>query len=140
MTERIKFGLFLVAVGCLFAWPNAQAAEDGQTAPAQEKTKVVILVGGHGYDPGGFERLWSSFDNIAADVWPGAPYTVFDDISQFKYDVIVMYNLSSGITEASGRTSSNCSNRASAWWSGIMRWRTARTGPSSKRLPVQSSG
>ena len=61
---------------------------------------MVILVGGHGYDAGGFERLWSSFDNIAADVWPGPPYTVFDDISQFKYDVIVMYNLSSGITDA----------------------------------------
>jgi type 1 glutamine amidotransferase len=100
MTVRIKLALFVLGVSGFLAQPNAaQPAEDGETASDQEKVKVVILVGGHGYDARGFDQLWSSFDHIDAEVWQGAPYTVFDDIGDFKYDVIVMYNLSSGITE-----------------------------------------
>jgi type 1 glutamine amidotransferase len=67
-------------------------------APAAGKVKVLILVGGHPFDQASFDRLWKSFDDIACDTWKGSPYTAFDDVSQFKYDVIVMYNLSSGIT------------------------------------------
>ena len=38
-------------------------------------------------------------DDIDSRIWQGSPYTAFDDIGQFKADVIVMYNLSSGMTE-----------------------------------------
>ncbi len=77
----------------------ATAIQDAEGGTAEERIKVVILVGGHGYDERGFGELWSNFDTIASEVWKGAPYTAFDDISDFKYDVIVMYNLSSGITD-----------------------------------------
>jgi type 1 glutamine amidotransferase len=101
MIGKIRIEAFLVAVGWFLVPPNvAQPAEDGKTVAAQEKVEVVILVGGHGYDKRGFDQLWSSYGDIDADVWQGAPYTVFDDVSEFKYDVIVMYNLSSGITDA----------------------------------------
>ncbi|MDP6635342.1 MAG: ThuA domain-containing protein [Phycisphaerae bacterium] len=62
--------------------------------------RVVILVGGHGYDKKNFEKAWGGHGDIACEVWKGKPYSVFDDISKFKYDVILMFNLSSGITDA----------------------------------------
>ena len=62
--------------------------------------KVVILVGGHGYDKKNFEKAWGGHKDIQCEVWKGKPYAVFDDISKFDYDVILMYNLSSGITAA----------------------------------------
>ncbi|MDP6044665.1 MAG: ThuA domain-containing protein, partial [Phycisphaerae bacterium] len=70
-----------------------------ETKPAIKPLKVVILVGGHGYDKKNFEKAWGGHADITCEVWKGKPYTVFDDISKFDYDVILMYNLSSGITD-----------------------------------------
>ena len=97
MTQRTKLPVLLAGVACTLLFSTAVQGAEGEKA--REKTKVVILVGGHGYDESGFDRLWSGFDDIASEVWKGGPYTVFDDISQFKYDVIVMFNMSSGITD-----------------------------------------
>ena len=103
MIDRTSFrGFALLAAGlaCLLSLAaTVQAAEGDGPAKAAEKVKVVILVGGHGYDQRGFETLWNGLDGLTWEVWKGAPYTVFDDICQFKYDAIVMYNLSSGMTE-----------------------------------------
>lgn len=85
----------LVGIGCVLTLCGGAGAAEAEKG----KIKVVILVGGHKYDEAGFEKLWSGFDDIESRVWKGAPYTVFDDISQLKDDVIVMYNLSSGMTE-----------------------------------------
>jgi hypothetical protein len=99
MTKRTKCAL-LLWLGGLLAVANAlSAAEAPQPRQAAAKIKVVILVGGHGYDESSFAKFWSSYEDIAAETWKGSPYTAFDDISQFKYDAIVMYNLSSGMTE-----------------------------------------
>ena len=70
-----------------------------QAAQAANQVKVLILVGGHPFDQASFDRLWKSFDGLACETWKGSPYTAFDDISQFKHDVILMYNLSSGISQ-----------------------------------------
>jgi hypothetical protein len=137
MTKGTGFGVLLVAVAMLLFSTAVQGAE-GETA--KERTKVIILVGGHGYDARGFSELWSSFDDIASEVWKGAPYTAFDDISDFKYDVIVMYNLSSGITDTQKRNFLSCSIRVSALSFGITPWRTARAGRSSRRSPAANSG
>jgi len=67
---------------------------------AAKPLKVVILVGGHGYDRKNFPKAWGGHPDIQCEVWKGKPYTVFDDISKFDYDVILLFNLSSGITEA----------------------------------------
>jgi hypothetical protein len=103
MIDRTRFGRTIVlaaGLACALAvGTTVQAADGAGEAKTAEKIKVVILVGGHGYDERGFETLWNSLDGLAWEVWKGAPYTVFDDISQFKYDVIVMYNLSSGMTD-----------------------------------------
>jgi len=100
MIKRIRFTTLLTGVGCILALASAVHAAGGEkAAQAQQTVKVVILVGGHGYDKGNFDKLWSSYDDIKCEVWKGSPYTIFDDISEFKHDVILMYNLSSGITD-----------------------------------------
>jgi type 1 glutamine amidotransferase len=68
-------------------------------ALAAKKVRIVILIGGHGFDQIAFDKFWRSFGDFACTAWKGSPYSAFDDINQFKYDVILMYNLSSGITE-----------------------------------------
>ena len=81
---------------------SAEAKAKAKAPPAAAKTKplkVVILVGGHGYDKKNFDKAWDGHEDIQCEVWKGKPYTVFDDISKFDYDVVMMYNLSSGITD-----------------------------------------
>lgn len=93
--------------GCLAAAAILAAAATAAVARAAEPAKAaapppirtVVLVGGHGYDAKNFSKAWSGHDDIQAEVWPGKPWTVLDDISNFKYDVIVMYTLASGMTE-----------------------------------------
>jgi len=89
----LLYGLFSVA---LLPAPGSGASDEA--AQANQPLKVVILVGGHGYDQKGFDVLWSSFSDIKGETWKGEPYTVFDDIADFDSDVIVMYNLSSGMS------------------------------------------
>jgi type 1 glutamine amidotransferase len=97
MTKRVSFEFLLAGLACVLLLPTpAQSAEGEKT---EGKIQVLILVGGHGYDERGFTQLWNGFGDIASEVWNGDPYTAFDDITEFRYDVIVMYNLSSGITD-----------------------------------------
>lgn len=85
---------FLAAANTFAAGVN-QPAESLESTPIQ----VVILVGGHGYDEKEFPQAWGSHEDIQCEIWKGQPYTVFDDLEKFKYDVILMYNLTSGITD-----------------------------------------
>jgi len=79
---------------------EAKAKAPPTAAKAKAKPlKVVILVGGHGYDRKNFDKAWGGHEDIQCEVWKGKPYTVFDDISKFDYDVILLFNLSSGITD-----------------------------------------
>ena len=100
MSKSIRFANCLAAVICTLAMAGlALAADAERPASANAKIKVVILVGGHGFDQATFDKFWSGYGDIDSRIWKGSPYTAFDDISQFKDDVIVMYNLSSGMTE-----------------------------------------
>ena len=81
------------------AKPAARPDVKPAVKPAVKPIKVVILVGGHGYDKGPFPQAWGGHADIQCEIWKGKPYTVFDDLDKFTYDVILMYNLSSGITD-----------------------------------------
>jgi len=75
-----------------------------ETAPADPKAqagtiKVVIVVGGHPYDEKNFDKAWGGHEDIQCEVWKGKPYALFDKIDDFKYDVVMFYNLSGGITD-----------------------------------------
>ena len=81
---------------------SAKTETKAKAPPAAAKAKpikVAIVVGGHGYDRKSFPKAWGGHEDIQCEVWKGKPYTVFDDISKFDYDVVVMFNLSSGITD-----------------------------------------
>ena len=98
---RIVVVLAVVAAAVAVSSSGLSAAEAKAPAAAAAEVKpikVVILVGGHGYDTKNFPKAWTAPD-IQCEVWKGKPYTVFDDISKFKYDVIMTFNLSSGITD-----------------------------------------
>jgi len=90
-TVRVVAACMLIALVAGVASPAVSA----EVKPL----KVVILVGGHGYDKANFSKAWGGHDDIQCEVWKGKPYTVFDDIKNFKYDAILMFNLSSGITD-----------------------------------------
>jgi len=100
MSHNIRFAKSLAGVICALALARVAIAADAEKpAPANAKANVLILVGGHGFDQASFDKFWSGCDDIDSRIWKGSPYTAFDDIGQFKADVIVMYNLSSGMTE-----------------------------------------
>ena len=98
---RIVVVLAVVAGAVAVSSSGLCAAEAKKPAAAAkaDPIKVVILVGGHGYDKKNFPKAWGGHEDIQCEVWKGKPYTVFDDISKFKYDVILTFNLSSGINE-----------------------------------------
>ncbi|MDP6542742.1 MAG: ThuA domain-containing protein [Phycisphaerae bacterium] len=93
----------VVAVVLTAGMASDLLAVDKAKAPAAKTQikplKVVILVGGHGYDKKNFDKAWGEHKDIQCEVWKDKPYTVFDDISKFDYDVVLLYNLSSGITD-----------------------------------------
>ena len=100
MSNNVRFAKSLAGVICALALTSVAIAADAEKpAPANTKVSVLILVGGHGFDQASFDKFWSGCDDIDSRIWKGNPHTAFDDISQFKDDVIVMYNLSSGMTE-----------------------------------------
>lgn len=71
-------------------------------APAADKprTRVLLITGGHGYDVKNFAKAYDGFDDLAVDVRTDkAPNAVFDDLADFKYDVIVLYNFNNKITD-----------------------------------------
>jgi type 1 glutamine amidotransferase len=100
MSKHIRFGKSVAVIASVLALVcSAHAADGEKPAPANAKTNVLILVGGHGFDQTSFDAFWSGYDEIDSRIWQGSPYAAFDDIGQFKADVIIMYNLSSGMTE-----------------------------------------
>jgi uncharacterized protein len=99
MNKTITLARFLAALVSVLALAHwARAADPEKPTSPTDKIKVVILVGGHGYDEANFDKFWKGFSDIDSRIWKGSPYTAFDDISRWKADVIVMYNLSSGMT------------------------------------------
>ena len=62
--------------------------------------KAVVVTGGHGYEKEPFFEVFKSLEEISyvhCDVKNGG--ALFEDISDWDYDVIVLYNMSQGITD-----------------------------------------
>ncbi len=69
-------------------------------AAGGEKLQVLVVTGGHGYNKKVFPRLFAN-DNMAVrfgiEGMKGS--AVFDDVQDWKYDVIVLYNFKQKIGE-----------------------------------------
>lgn len=79
--------------------PSVTPAPD-TPLPTAPRLRVVVLTGGHGFDEREFPKLF--------DGHPAAEYTfaeqrddseLFEDISEWPYDVIVLYNMGQRISE-----------------------------------------
>jgi len=84
--------LGLIAVGACSAW--------GAEGAAAKKINVVILTGGHGYDQKPFLAMFDAMSGITyKHVDQKAGGEVFDNIDDWKYDVIVLYNFNQKMTD-----------------------------------------
>ncbi|HOZ45638.1 MAG TPA: ThuA domain-containing protein [Candidatus Hydrogenedentes bacterium] len=84
-----------LAVFCVVAALVAMAhAED-----AQDAVKAVVLTGGHSFDAKAFEALFDDMAGIEvtfADQKDDSE--IFEDVAEWPYDVIVLYNMGQKIT------------------------------------------
>jgi len=87
----MKRTLILLATLALLC-PSLSAAD------APPRLKVLVLTGGHAYDTKTFPKLFDFADLEVTYVNLKADATVFDDVSNFAHDVIVLYNMTQKIT------------------------------------------
>ncbi|MHC4249175.1 MAG: ThuA domain-containing protein [Planctomycetota bacterium] len=98
MCARLRKSAVAVA-GCLALAPlwstRSAAGEAGKARGEGRKLRVIVVTGGHGYDRKTFPEAFKGADDAEVKIHhPGkkSSSTVFDDISGWKYDVIVLYN------------------------------------------------
>jgi len=66
---------------------------------AKEKIKAVILTGGHGFQREPFFKVFEGYDDIEyTEFQLKDDSEIFEDISNWDYDVIVLYNMSKEIS------------------------------------------
>ena len=67
--------------------------------PLPEKIKVVVLTGGHGFEREPFFKLFQGYDDIEYVEFQLKDHSeIFEDISEWDYDVIVLYNMTQNIS------------------------------------------
>jgi uncharacterized protein len=77
---------------------HSSAAETRQDASAK-KLHVAVLTGGHAFDDREFLKLFQGYDDITCKHLPQkAGGEVFEDIADWPYDVIVLYNFNQQLT------------------------------------------
>lgn len=88
------------AAVALDAAGSIQAAEDkpkpAKPAEAKKKLRVLVVTGGHGYDKKRFPKTFDGHDDIEFKIQGGSP---FENISNWEYDVMVLYNFKQKISE-----------------------------------------
>jgi type 1 glutamine amidotransferase len=84
--------LLLLGLTLLALCPSARAAEPA-TKPARP-LNVVVLTGGHAFDTKAFPKLFEGYEDIhPTHVALKGDTEIFEDIHDWKYDVIVFYNM-----------------------------------------------
>ena len=67
--------------------------------PEKKKIKVVVLTGGHGFEREPFFKLFEGYDDIEYTEFQLKDHSeIFEDVSDWDYDVIVLYNMSKEIS------------------------------------------
>jgi type 1 glutamine amidotransferase len=69
-------------------------------AKHQEKLKIVVVTGGHDFEYAPFFAMFDSFDNVQyVEAEQKDHSEIFEDISDWDYDVIVLYNMTQKISQ-----------------------------------------
>jgi type 1 glutamine amidotransferase len=78
-------------------WRNIRIRE---MAPAKKILQVAFVTGGHDFEEQAFMDMWKSIDGIQVTQLPQKDDSeIFEDISSWPYDVMVLYNMSQNISE-----------------------------------------
>lgn len=98
MNRSIRIaGLMLLG----FALPLAarSIAAEKEDSPAGKKLNVAVLSGGHQFVAGDFVKLFQGYPDISYKHFPQkVGGEIFEDIADWPYDVIVLYNFNQQIT------------------------------------------
>jgi len=87
-----------LAIG-LAAWA-AEAKAAGEPTPGR-KIKVLMITGGHGYNEKEFPKIFAGADDIAVTFFPQkVGGEAFQNIDDWKYDVVLLYNFNQRINES----------------------------------------
>lgn len=106
--KGIRMGVFATTcAAAIAAWamgacgPDAmRVSRQANAAESGQKLKVAVLTGGHGFDHKSFFSLFEGFSDVTVEeIVLKKDSTVFDDISQWLYDVILMYHMTQEITD-----------------------------------------
>jgi hypothetical protein len=74
-------------------------AVTGPAAAAEKALNVVVLTGGHDFDKAAFPKVFEGHADIQVTFADQKDHSeIFEDISDWKYDVIVFYNMSAKIS------------------------------------------
>ena len=80
--------------------------------PLPEKIKAVVLTGGHGFEREPFFKLFEGYDDIEYTEFQLKDHSeIFEDVSDWDYDVIVLYNMSKEISQKRRRNFSRLLRR-----------------------------
>lgn len=69
---------------------------------AEKKIKIAVLTGSHKYDEIAFSKVFQSFNDVEFEILKDSMKNnkhVYDDISAWPYDVLVMYNFRNTLTD-----------------------------------------
>jgi len=89
-------GVLLLSVGYICSCSRFQQQTVRKHA---KKIKVVVVTGGHGFEKKPFFTMFDSFGDIEyTSVHLQDDSEIFEDISNWDYDVIVLYNMTQNIS------------------------------------------
>jgi len=97
-TVRMMYLVLLVAAAMLLG-----SCSDGLSGKSMfgksNPINVVVVTGGHGFDHDPFLALFEGYDDIKYVEAPQKDHSeLFEDISNWDYDVIVLYNMTQNIS------------------------------------------
>ncbi|HET6441291.1 MAG TPA: ThuA domain-containing protein [Phycisphaerae bacterium] len=101
--KRLAGAVFLaVAAGVVgLAWNSLRGSE--AAGPVDSPTKpirTVIVTGGHGFDQKAFPKLFEGHPDIVCEFKPQKDDSeIFEDVADWPYDVVVLYNMTQKISE-----------------------------------------
>ncbi|NQV31421.1 MAG: DUF1080 domain-containing protein [Phycisphaeraceae bacterium] len=83
------------------AWVQWRNIRIKQIKPARpEKIKVVVVTGGHGFQKEPFSKMWAELRRVeAVEAVQKDHSELFEDISNWDYDVIAFYNMTQDISK-----------------------------------------
>jgi type 1 glutamine amidotransferase len=99
MTRLIRNAIIVLLGYALLSTVGGVAAEAKEGVPSAKKLHVVVLTGGHAFNERDFLKLFQGYKDIAyKHLSQKIGGEVFEDIADWPYDVIVLYNLNQHMT------------------------------------------